>query len=62
MKLEMLQKALRAQSRILLTNIQLYILESLVTVDDDGFVNYKIQCRLLGEMVKRFFAPRFQKK
>jgi len=31
-------------------------------IDDDGLVNYRVGCRLLGEMIKRFFAPKCKQK
>lgn len=62
MKSEHLQTALRNQSKIILTDIQLYLLQSLINTDDDGLMNYKVECRLLGEMIKRFFAKEFKEK
>lgn len=30
--------------------------------DDDGLANYRVGCRLLGEMIKRFFSPKCQQR
>ena len=54
--------ALQKQTRIILTDIQLYFLQSIMQTDEHLLLNYKLECRIIAEMVKRFFAPHFQTK
>lgn len=60
--LDNILKAMKKQKKIILSDIQIYLLQSIMDIDDDGLVNYRVGCRLLGEMIKRFFAPKCKQK
>jgi len=57
-----LMEALARADKIMLTQMQLYILRSFVKKDEDGNVDYNKESRFLAEMIKKFFNPSVLKK
>jgi len=57
-----LMEALARADKIMLTQMQLYILRSFVKKDEDGNVDYNKESRFLAEMIKKFFNPSTIKK
>ena len=57
-----LMEALSKAQRIVLTQMQLYILRNFAVKESDGNVDYNKQSRFLAEMIKKFFCPSTLKK
>ena len=59
---QVLMEALARAEKIMLTQMQLYILRSFVKKDEHGNVDYNKESRFLAEMIKKFFNPSLIKK
>jgi len=57
-----MMEALSKAQKIVLTQMQLYILRNFVGKDADGNVDYNKESRFLAEMIKKFFCPSTLKK
>jgi len=55
-------EALKKADKILLTQMQLYILRNFVKKDENGNVDYIRESKFLAEMIKKFFSPSVLKK
>lgn len=55
-------KALRGSDKMILSNIQIFMLQSFTEKDEFGMIDFNENSRFMGEMIKRFFAPIFLQK
>lgn len=53
-------EALKKTDKIKLSLKEFCLVRSFQEVDDDGFVQYRLAARQIGELIKRFFSPKMQ--